>query len=226
MDPILIFERDARAAISLAKSLAPLGIRLHSISSADEVRNAVSKQDVMAIVVGPNESRIEVSKQVKSGRGAGVPVFSSGPIATLKRKIGAARLKWGCNKIFERSPPLLPVLESGTLSVSSRVLSFSGGAHCSLAQAECAILSLLAMKDGELVYKSDIMHELWGRCDRAAVRSLDVHICMLRQKLSSWSIPMEILSIPRIGFILKPSSDLLGKSFLPLPRADMVMHVA
>jgi hypothetical protein len=226
MDPILIFERDARAAINLAKSLAPLGIRLHSISSSADVTNAVSKQNVMAIVVGPNESRVEISKQVMSARGANVPVFTHGPLATLKRKIGAARLKWGCNKIFERLPSSLPLLERGTLSVSSRTLSVSGGARYRLAQAECAILSLLAMKEGELVYKNDIMHELWGRCDRSVVRSLDVHICMLRQKLASWSVPLEILSVPRIGFVLKPCSDLLGHTFLPRAIADTRIHAA
>ncbi len=215
MDPILIFERDAGAAIRVAKSLAPLGIRLHSISNAGDIARVVNQENVLAVVLGPNETCTKISKLVRSFPGAGVPVFTYGPLPTLRRKIGAARLKSACNKIFGRSPISLPILARGTLDLSSRTLSFSEDVSISLARAECAILLLLAMNEGEIVYKNDILYELWGRRDRSAVRSLDVQMCMLRQKLTSWSIPAEILSVPRIGFILRPSA-MKDISYLPL----------
>ena len=203
MDPILIFERDARIAISVAKSLKSLELKLHILACANEITRFISRYNVAAIVVGPSESKLAVCRQLKTATQYDMPVLKYGPRETLERRVSTARMRSGCVRLFEQSTSILYLPGGVTLDLAARTLGYLSDTRVNVARAECAILILLANGNGNTIYKCDMLHQLWGRNDRRFARSLDVHMHGLRQKLAMSSLPIDIQSIRGRGFVLR-----------------------
>jgi DNA-binding winged helix-turn-helix (wHTH) protein len=207
MEPVLIFERDSQRAIEIGRSLAPLGMPLHNLVNPFDIDHIVRKQKILAVVVGDQRDRRAVSEIVKRLPSADLPVFTYQNADTLRRRIGGLRLKAGCNGVLQHVHGTFSFGADFELDARTQVLTYGSGLTLSFAQTEFAILLLLAKNHGKLVYKNDLLHELWGRADRNAVRALDVHIFGLRHKLSSEFVPMQILSVPRVGFVMKTNLE-------------------
>lgn len=73
--------------------------------------------------------------------------------------------------------------------------------HKTLTQREADILRLLALKQGNVIKREDILMKIWGKDDYFAGRSLDVFLSKLRKYLKSDS-RIDIQNYHSVGFRL------------------------
>ncbi len=208
MKSVLVLEKDPRRAIILAKSLAPLGLSLHSIACPSEIDRSVQDQNVLAIVIRRPEDRYQVGKSVGLNSKNAIPILTYRSYATIKRKLCAVQLTARCANFVKRAPSSLSLRSGGVIDAPSRQLLLAPDVRIGLSKTELVILMLFAMNEEKIVYKNDILNELWGRCDPSAARSLDAHMFVLRKKLDSSGYPLKISSVPRIGFFSRSNAKM------------------
>lgn len=71
-----------------------------------------------------------------------------------------------------------------------------------LAKMEYRLLFYLFQHMGETLPRQDILSVVWGTPPSLKTRTLDMHICALRRKLS---LRNDLVAIPGIGYKLHPS---------------------
>lgn len=213
MDSVLIFESNPSIAISVAKSLTPLGMSLRSVCGSSDIGHILNEQNVLAVIIGENENRTDIVRSVRLNSPSTLTISGHQSPARLRRKIASARLRSGCAAVLCRAPLSFKFQNDVSLEVPSRTLFFGKSMSVTLALTEFAIMILLSMKEEEIVYKKDILYALWGRADRSVSRALDVHIFALRQKLKISGCPFEIIGVPRIGFVLSPLAKVEAPDF-------------
>ncbi len=78
---------------------------------------------------------------------------------------------------------------------------FKGGKQLNLRYKEFELLSLLVSKAGEVVTRAEIFDKVWGTDWLGDMRTLDVHIRWLREKLEADpSHPRYIQTVRSIGY--------------------------
>ena len=202
----MIFERDPRRAIEIGHSLAPLGMPLHSLVNPFDIDHILRRQKVLALVVGNQRDRRAVCETLKRLPSTDLRVFVYQNGDALRRRIGALRRKAGCNNVLRHVCRAFSFGDEFRVDAHRQALIYGPGPALNLAQTEFAIFLLLAKHHGKVVYKNDLLYELWGRADRRTSRALDVHIFGLRHKLISESVPLQIFRVPRIGFIMQSNA--------------------
>jgi two-component system cell cycle response regulator CtrA len=76
------------------------------------------------------------------------------------------------------------------------------GTEVHLAPKEYVILELILLHRHKTVSKTTILDHLYGGRDEPNSRTVDVFVCMLRQKLAAAGITQVIRTIPKIGYTL------------------------
>jgi DNA-binding response OmpR family regulator len=85
--------------------------------------------------------------------------------------------------------------------VSHQVLR--GGQNYSLTPKEFKLLSLLAENSGQIVSRREIMNKVWETDYLGDTRTLDVHICWIRQKIeANPKKPRRLLTLRGVGYRL------------------------
>lgn len=73
-----------------------------------------------------------------------------------------------------------------------------------LTPKECKLLALLMQNAGEIVSRKSLMKQVWETEYLGDTRTLDVHICWLRQKLElNPKLPEYIITKRGQGYVLK-----------------------
>lgn len=101
-----------------------------------------------------------------------------------------------------RHRPQLQVVQVGdiTLDLDARQVTKSGE-ELSLRYKEFELLSLLMMRAGQVVTRAEIFDEVWGTDWLGDMRTLDVHIRWLREKLEDVpSDPQFIQTVRGVGY--------------------------
>jgi two-component system OmpR family response regulator len=88
-----------------------------------------------------------------------------------------------------------------TFEPGNQLLTGAGGSQ-KLTEKESAILQILCRQKGNLVPRSAILKEVWGRNDLFSARTMDVHLAKLRKHLSV-NPAISIENVHGQGFVLK-----------------------
>jgi DNA-binding response OmpR family regulator len=91
-----------------------------------------------------------------------------------------------------------------TLDVEKSVLFKNGGGEIHLTPKETKLMALLMKNVGKVVSRSELMQEVWNTEYLGDTRTLDVHICWLRQKIEdNPRVPEYILTRRGQGYELR-----------------------
>jgi len=100
-------------------------------------------------------------------------------------------------------------INQATLSVNgfslnlSRAILQKGDEEIHLTPKECKVLALLIQNAGQVVSRKNLMAHVWETDYLGDTRTLDVHICWLRQKLETDpKLPQYIVTKRGRGYIL------------------------
>ena len=205
MKSLVIVARSSRMAVEMGKPLASLGLRLVTLNASSvNVDQICEGEDVLAVVIEDADHREAIEHLCHSVRRTTPPILSFEHGKGLKRRLSALMLKGNCLDLLDHRECTFPLTEFFAFDSRDRVIRSADG-DIRLARAETAILSSLAENRGALVYKSDLLRKLWGRDDKTASRTFDVHLFHLRQKLAQISEHVKITSVRRVGLILEAS---------------------
>jgi DNA-binding response OmpR family regulator len=82
-----------------------------------------------------------------------------------------------------------------------RYEAVKGGKPVRLSPKEFGVLRLLAAREGEVVTRTDLLHEVWGYNRFPTTRTVDNHIALLRSKLEDDpSNPSHLLTVHGVGY--------------------------
>lgn len=132
------------------------------------------------------------------------------------------------------SVPSVLVLDDCEVDLQRRCV-MRGGDERSLSTRECAVLSVLASREGEVVPRAELLVEALGYHPRVVSRALDMTIQRLRQKIElQASRPMHILTVRGVGYMFRgrsqprAASTLVGRDteFATLERKAKVGYTA
>jgi two-component system alkaline phosphatase synthesis response regulator PhoP len=86
------------------------------------------------------------------------------------------------------------------VDLEKRTLKNGRGSH-HLTHIECRLLCALMRREGQIVTRKTLMKEVWATDYLGDTRTLDVHICWLRQKLEEDPHrPVRIKTIRGVGY--------------------------
>lgn len=205
MRSVVIVASSPRMAIEMGKPLAGLGLRLLTLNSVcADIAKACADHDVVAVVVDEVNDKVMIHRLFNSVRHRSPPVLAFEDARRLKRRVSVLMLKNNCIDLIDQRESTFHLSECLSFDSKERVIRSANG-DVRLARAEIAILSWLAENQGALVYKGELLRKVWGRDDKAASRTLDVHLFGLRRKLAQISRHIRITSVRRVGLILESS---------------------
>jgi DNA-binding response OmpR family regulator len=70
-----------------------------------------------------------------------------------------------------------------------------------LSPKEFGVLRLLAAREGEVVTRTDLLHEVWGYDHFPTTRTVDNHVASLRSKLEDDAAhPAHLLTVHGVGY--------------------------
>ena len=101
------------------------------------------------------------------------------------------------------------VLEHGhiVLDPTNRAVTVSGKTY-QLTPKECQLLAILMQHPGEMLTRRVLMQEVWDTDYLGDTRTLDVHICWLRQKIEAdHRFPRYLLTIRGYGYMLATDQE-------------------
>ncbi len=91
-------------------------------------------------------------------------------------------------------------VDDHTLDLEKRILKNGRGSH-HLTPIECRLLYVLMRRSGHVVSRKTLMKEVWNTDYLDDTRTLDVHICWLRQKLEQDPRrPAQLKTIRGVGY--------------------------
>jgi DNA-binding response OmpR family regulator len=88
-----------------------------------------------------------------------------------------------------------------SLDLQDRVVTLDGGA-VTLSRKEYRLLALLVQHAGEVVPSATLLTHVWGCALQTRIRTLDMHIRQLRQKLGMHRRYIE--TVPGVGYRFRP----------------------
>ena len=247
---ILVVEDDDATRTFLADNLTADGYELLVTASVDEGRRLLERQfpDLVLVDVGlPDGSGLELVRAVREADGATSRLDPTTPMLVLSGRADELDRVRG----FERGaddyvvkPFSYPELRgrvaallrraqgrrvAGRLRVGGLVLDPPSrqvtlhGEVLALSQKEFSLLRVLASEPTRVWTKAELLRMVWGHHTAGTTRTLDSHICRLRQKLGSGG-ERWVLNIWGVGYRLidpRPEVDVEspGSSTLPVHSA-------
>ncbi len=228
MTTILLIEDDRLIAEPVARALRNLNfdvITAHDGLSGAEAALSQSPDLVVLDIMLPGMDGWEVCKTIR--RKSVVPILMLTALSEeidriLGLELGAddyltkpfstrellARVKALLRRVEYDSTrtPRSDTLAFGDLRISMMQRQvFKRDAELSLRFKEFELLSLLVMKAGELVTRAEIFDKVWGTDWLGDMRTLDVHIRWLREKLEDDpSKPRYIQTVRGVGYRFLP----------------------
>jgi DNA-binding response OmpR family regulator len=208
---ILVAEDDATTRTFLADELTADGSELLVVDCASEALRALETKfpDLAILDVGlPDASGLEVVRHVRAADGvvskidpetpllllsgrAGetdrVRAFEAGADDSVAKPFSYAELRWRVGALLRRSERRRRVgrVRVGALELdpASRSVRVSGR-PVALTQTEFSLLRVLSASPTTVHTKAELLRSVWGYQGQTTTRTLDSHVCRLRQKLA------------------------------------------
>ena len=230
---VLVVEDDPNTREFLIHNLGADGYRVHAVENVNEASRALeARQPDVALIelYLPDGSGLELVSQVRQSDGVSSRVDPTTPLVVLSKDAGEIErvraFERGCDD-FVNKPFSYPELRlriqallrrscdrvnSGSVRVGELELDpvsrdvRMGGKRVDLSQKEFALLHALAAEPTRVFTKAELLRDVWGFRSIGATRTLDSHICRLRQKLcvssgkfvvTVWGVGYRLLELPR-----------------------------
>lgn len=231
MTHVLLIEDDSLISEPVARSLRGMGYEVSTASDgAIGLTLALAKQpDVIVLdIMLPEMDGWEVCKAIREksvvpilmltalneeidrvlGLELGADDYLTKPFSTREL---IARIKALLRRVeFDRSQaPQTNQIKIGDLRLDlDRRQAFMGERELALRYKEFELLSLLAANAGEVVTRAEIFDKVWGTDWLGDMRTLDVHIRWLREKLEDDpSRPDYIQTVRGVGYRIVAGTD-------------------
>ena len=211
-------DADIRSVYECALPLG--GFRFKTLASGSELWAALSEEKCDLLLLDlmlPGEDGFDLLSRLKQdARYLDIPVIvvsaKSGETDTVKGlDLGAADYIYKPFKVMEllarikanlrKSGPSSAISYKGISYDPSRKSFSANGENMKLTNKERQILELLFSFRGKLVKKEDLVKAVWPDAVDIETRTVDVHISMVRRKLSPLGI--DIKTIRSLGYILE-----------------------
>ena len=136
-----------------------------------------------------------------------VKALDAGADDYVTKPFGSAHLDARIRAVLRRAAGAEPVagpIEVGELVVDAATRQASlGGEALDLSRKEFDLLLLLALRNGEVVSRREILSEVWQQAYGGGDRTLDVHLSWLRRKLGETAAhPVYLRSVRGVGLRL------------------------
>jgi DNA-binding response OmpR family regulator len=153
--------------------------------------------DVGVIVLSQHAGRLDVLRAFDHGADDVVAKPFSYPELRARIKVLLRHL---------RSPRAGEVLRVNDLEIDTRTrLVTLAGEAVGLTQKEFALLCHLAAEPQRVFTKQELCEEVWGFGDGVNSRTLDSHVCRLRNKLGVHGDRSWVLNVWGVGYALTPA---------------------
>jgi DNA-binding response OmpR family regulator len=155
-------------------------------------------RDVPVIVLGPAEA--DAVDRVRA--------FERGADDYLHRPVVYDELRARIRAVLRRTAPPAPArVHVGELAIDrhARVVTVRGRA-VHLAGKEFELLSALATEPQRVFTKEELLRDVWGYRSFTRTRTLDSHVCRLRQKLERAGAPGLVVNVWGVGYKLSDST--------------------
>ena len=203
---ILIIEDDEIVASTLELFLRSEGFRTHTEALGEEALEVAKLYEYDAILMDlnlPDMSGMEVLRKLRLSKVA-TPVLVLSGQSDLDTKIKclgagaddylikpannaelAARLRAVVRRAKGHSQSIIQI---GDLSVNLDIKSAEvDGERIPLSAKEYQLLELLALRRGTTLNKETFLNHLYGEMDEPEAKIIDVFVCKLRKKLSTYT---------------------------------------
>jgi DNA-binding response OmpR family regulator len=151
-------------------------------------------RDVPVIVLGPPEA--DAVDRVRA--------FDRGADDYLHRPVVYDELRARIRAVLRRvAPPAQTLVEVGELTIDrqARVVTVAG-TPVHLAGKEFELLSALADEPNRVFTKDELLRDVWGYRSFTRTRTLDSHVCRLRQKLERAGGDDFVVNVWGVGYKL------------------------
>jgi DNA-binding response OmpR family regulator len=193
--PVRNGEEGLRAILEDEPELVVLDVMLPSLSGFDICRRVRKEGRMMPILMLTARAQ-EVDRVMGLDLGAddyvtkpfSIPEFLARVRALLRRANAA--------------PALPERVAFGQVSVEfERYEARMAGQEVRLAPKEFGVLRLLVAREGEVVSRTDLLHEVWGYDRFPTTRTVDNHLASLRSKLEEDPAnPKHLLTVHGVGY--------------------------
>ncbi len=219
---ILVVEDDAAILRGLTDNLRFEGHEVETARTGDEGLRLILEEEpdlVVLDVMLPGLSGFDICRRVRN-EGIRVPILmltargqevdrvmglDLGADDYVTKPFSIPELLARVRALLRRANPESPLPERaafGDVEVEfEKYEATKGGKPVRLAPKEFGVLRLLVAREGEVVSRTDLLHEVWGYDHFPTTRTVDNHVATLRSKLEEdASKPRHLLTIHGVGY--------------------------
>jgi DNA-binding response OmpR family regulator len=193
--PVRSGDEGLRAILEGEPDLVILDIMLPGLSGFDVCRRARKEGKLMPILMLTARAQ-EVDRVMGLDLGADDYVTKPFSIPELLARVRA---------LLRRANPGTPLPERIAFDdvrvEFDRYEATKGGQEVRLSPKEFGVLRLLAAREGDVVSRTDLLHEVWGYDHFPTTRTVDNHLASLRSKLEEDPAnPRHLLTVHGVGY--------------------------
>jgi DNA-binding response OmpR family regulator len=185
-------------ALALAERTRPDLVLCSELELCSRLREGAPgrtwNREVPVIVLGPEEA--DAVDRVRA--------FERGADDYLHRPVVYDELRARIRAVLRRTAPPIPArIEVGDLAIDrhARVVTVRGE-PVHLAGKEFELLSALAAEPCRVFTKDELLRDVWGYRSFTRTRTLDSHVCRLRQKLEREAGDRFVVNVWGVGYKL------------------------
>ena len=219
---VLVVEDDAAILRGLTDNLRFEGYEVETARTGDEGLRLILEEEpdlVVLDVMLPGISGFDICRRVRK-EGIRVPILmltargqevdrvmglDLGADDYVTKPFSIPELLARVRALLRRANPESPLPERiafGDVEVEfEKYEATKGGKPVRLAPKEFGVLRLLASREGEVVTRTDLLHEVWGYDHFPTTRTVDNHMASLRSKLEEDpASPEHLLTVHGVGY--------------------------
>jgi two-component system OmpR family response regulator len=226
MVKVLVVEDDETMAALLRKGLTDEGYEVICVENGMDALIAVANNIFSAAAIDvmlPEMSGYEICRHLRN-QGNLLPVLlltardsiddrvhglDSGADDYLTKPFAFAELSARIRALVRRDAAVpKPVISVGRLQLDIQsIRATMGGKIIPLSTKEFSLLRMLAMRNGEIATRPDILQEVWGTTRHIDPTIVDQYVRYLRKKLQPIDSGIEIETVRGTGYSLRVAED-------------------
>lgn len=190
--------------VALAHTSRAAALQVHQRWPDAVILNLLNGElDPISVCRELDETKLEIPRLILAEKARLEPLGTTlGADDILTAPYTLSELSRRLDRVAKPSQERFQRLGDIILDMKSRQVLRAGETY-SLTPKEFSLLTLLASRSGEVVSRRTIMNEVWQTDYLGDTRTLDVHICWLRQKIEvDPSKPKRLVTMRGVGYRL------------------------